>query len=173
MALCNDHCIFMIILNTVLFTGSNQPPRFLNYFFSTYLLIYEDMPVGKSPWYTSYVTDHVVDWTWQKTLAIISKSFLCLLGIKDFSYKRDLKLQVILVSHSANIHVPIHRMINLVIISRGAVLGEGCSVQVFPVFQYFSWLLWLTRQFGHVWLFIIFQGVSDLELKSFIVDRFF
>ncbi|KAM7385877.1 hypothetical protein PAMP_001926 [Pampus punctatissimus] len=26
--------------------GSNQPPRFLNYFFSTYLLIYEDMPVG-------------------------------------------------------------------------------------------------------------------------------
>lgn len=30
-------------------TGSNQPPRFLNYFFSTYLLIYEDMPVGESP----------------------------------------------------------------------------------------------------------------------------
>ncbi|KAF1375961.1 hypothetical protein PFLUV_G00225630 [Perca fluviatilis] len=28
--------------------GSNQPPRFLNYFFSTYLLIYEDMPVGSS-----------------------------------------------------------------------------------------------------------------------------
>lgn len=28
--------------------GSNQPPRFLNYFFSTYLLIYEDMPVGES-----------------------------------------------------------------------------------------------------------------------------
>ncbi|CAG6017760.1 unnamed protein product, partial [Menidia menidia] len=25
--------------------GSNQPPRFLNYFFSTYLLIYEDMPI--------------------------------------------------------------------------------------------------------------------------------
>ncbi|TKS85339.1 Cadherin-23 Otocadherin [Collichthys lucidus] len=25
---------------------SNQPPRFLNYFFSTYLLIYEDTPVG-------------------------------------------------------------------------------------------------------------------------------
>ncbi|KAF3842337.1 hypothetical protein F7725_024288 [Dissostichus mawsoni] len=28
--------------------GSNQPPRFLNYFFSTYLLIYEDTPVGSS-----------------------------------------------------------------------------------------------------------------------------
>ncbi|XP_027861759.1 cadherin-23 isoform X4 [Xiphophorus couchianus] len=28
--------------------GSNQPPRFLNYFFSTYLLIYEDMPIGSS-----------------------------------------------------------------------------------------------------------------------------
>lgn len=28
-------------------SGSNQPPRFLNYFFSTYLLIYEDMPVGE------------------------------------------------------------------------------------------------------------------------------
>ncbi|KAI4812232.1 hypothetical protein KUCAC02_023637, partial [Chaenocephalus aceratus] len=25
--------------------GSNQPPRFLNYFFSTYLLIYEDTPI--------------------------------------------------------------------------------------------------------------------------------
>lgn len=41
--------IFLINLNTLLFTGSNQPPRFLNYFFSTYLLIYEDMPVGESP----------------------------------------------------------------------------------------------------------------------------
>ncbi|CAG04744.1 unnamed protein product [Tetraodon nigroviridis] len=29
--------------------GSNQPPRFLNYFFSTYLLIYEDMPVAPYP----------------------------------------------------------------------------------------------------------------------------
>nr|XP_020454554.1 cadherin-23 isoform X2 [Monopterus albus] len=28
--------------------GSNQPPRFLNYFFSTYLLIYEDTPIGSS-----------------------------------------------------------------------------------------------------------------------------
>ncbi|XP_038594037.1 cadherin-23-like [Micropterus salmoides] len=28
--------------------GSNQPPRFENYFFSTYLLIYEDTPVGSS-----------------------------------------------------------------------------------------------------------------------------
>nr|XP_040035256.1 cadherin-23 isoform X2 [Gasterosteus aculeatus aculeatus] len=28
--------------------GSNQPPRFLNFFFSTYLLIYEDAPVGSS-----------------------------------------------------------------------------------------------------------------------------
>ncbi|XP_068597669.1 cadherin-23 [Brachionichthys hirsutus] len=28
--------------------GSNQPPRFVNYFFSSYLLIYEDMPVGSS-----------------------------------------------------------------------------------------------------------------------------
>lgn len=32
---------------SLFFTGSNQPPRFLNYFFSTYLLIYEDMPVGE------------------------------------------------------------------------------------------------------------------------------
>ncbi|KAF6725620.1 Cadherin-23 [Oryzias melastigma] len=28
--------------------ASNQPPRFLNYFFSTYLLIYEDTPIGSS-----------------------------------------------------------------------------------------------------------------------------
>ncbi|XP_068183037.1 cadherin-23 [Antennarius striatus] len=28
--------------------GSNQAPRFVNYFFSSYLLIYEDMPVGSS-----------------------------------------------------------------------------------------------------------------------------
>ncbi|XP_028278698.1 cadherin-23 [Parambassis ranga] len=28
--------------------GSNQPPRFVNYFFSTYLLIYEDTPIGSS-----------------------------------------------------------------------------------------------------------------------------
>ncbi|XP_030012447.1 cadherin-23-like [Sphaeramia orbicularis] len=28
--------------------GSNQPPRFLNYFFSAYLLIYEDAPIGSS-----------------------------------------------------------------------------------------------------------------------------
>lgn len=39
--------IVIINPNTCLSTGSNQPPRFLNYFFSTYLLIYEDMPVGK------------------------------------------------------------------------------------------------------------------------------
>lgn len=39
--------IVIINPNTFLSTGSNQPPRFLNYFFSTYLLIYEDMPVGK------------------------------------------------------------------------------------------------------------------------------
>uniref|UniRef100_A0A671XMQ7 Cadherin-23 n=1 Tax=Sparus aurata TaxID=8175 RepID=A0A671XMQ7_SPAAU len=38
----------MTILSPVIITGSNQPPRFLNYFFSTYLLIYEDMPVGSS-----------------------------------------------------------------------------------------------------------------------------
>lgn len=46
--------IFIINLNTILFAGSNQPPRFLNYFFSTYLLIYEDMPVGESPLHCSY-----------------------------------------------------------------------------------------------------------------------
>ncbi|XP_029030890.1 cadherin-23-like [Betta splendens] len=28
--------------------GSNQPPQFTNYFFQTYLLIYEDMPIGTS-----------------------------------------------------------------------------------------------------------------------------
>lgn len=33
--------------------GSNQPPRFLNYFFSTYLLIYEDMPVGESHFFVN------------------------------------------------------------------------------------------------------------------------
>ncbi|KAK2824047.1 hypothetical protein Q5P01_021222 [Channa striata] len=36
-----------LILHSVC-EGSNQPPRFLNYFFSTYLLIYEDMPIGSS-----------------------------------------------------------------------------------------------------------------------------
>lgn len=40
----------MTILFPLIITGSNQPPRFLNYFFSTYLLIYEDMPVGESLW---------------------------------------------------------------------------------------------------------------------------
>ncbi|KAI9533700.1 hypothetical protein NQZ68_019781 [Dissostichus eleginoides] len=30
----------------ILHKCSNQPPRFLNYFFSTYLLIYEDTPVA-------------------------------------------------------------------------------------------------------------------------------
>ncbi|RXN13947.1 cadherin-23-like isoform X1 [Labeo rohita] len=29
-------------------TASNQPPRFQNYFFQSYLLIYEDTPVGTS-----------------------------------------------------------------------------------------------------------------------------
>ncbi|XP_034464114.1 cadherin-23 isoform X1 [Hippoglossus hippoglossus] len=36
-----------LILHSVC-EGSNNPPRFLNYFFSTYLLIYEDMPIGSS-----------------------------------------------------------------------------------------------------------------------------
>lgn len=40
------------------------------------------------------------------------------------------------------------------------------------MFSSFGWLLWLTRQFGDVWLFIISEGVSDLELKSFILDWF-
>lgn len=165
--------IFIINLNTILFTGSNQPPRFLNYFFSTYLLIYEDMPVGESPWHSSNVTDHFVDRTWWQTLAMNSELFLFLLSFRAFSYRRDPKWPFILVSHSATIHMHIHRMINLVIICQSAVLGEGSSVQLLPVLPVFFWLLWLTRQFGHVWLFIIFQGVSDLELKSLIVDWFF
>lgn len=46
--------IFWIAIVPSLFiTGSNQPPRFLNYFFSTYLLIYEDTPVGESLWSVS------------------------------------------------------------------------------------------------------------------------
>ena len=45
--------IWLTILPSLFITGSNQPPRFLNYFFSTYLLIYEDMPVGESLWSVS------------------------------------------------------------------------------------------------------------------------
>ncbi|XP_053189417.1 cadherin-23 isoform X2 [Scomber japonicus] len=37
-----------LVLHSFCEASSNQPPRFLNYFFSTYLLIYEDMPVGSS-----------------------------------------------------------------------------------------------------------------------------
>lgn len=40
--------IYMNYVLCLFTAGSNQPPRFLNYFFSTYLLIYEDMPIGKS-----------------------------------------------------------------------------------------------------------------------------
>lgn len=37
---------------------------------------------------------------------------------------------------------------------------------------HFCWLWWLTGQFEDVRLFIISEGVSGLELKSFIVDWF-
>lgn len=37
---------------------------------------------------------------------------------------------------------------------------------------FFFWWQWLTGQFGDVWLFIISEGVSGLELKSFILDWF-
>lgn len=40
------------------------------------------------------------------------------------------------------------------------------------IFCHFCWLQWLTGQFGDVWLFIISEGVSGLELKSFILDWF-
>lgn len=156
MALCNHHCICVINLNTVVFTGSNQPPRFMNYFFSTYLLIYEDMPVGKSPWHSSYVTDHVADWTWWKTLAMNSELFLCLLGFRDFNFRRYLKRLFILASHSANIYVHIHCMKNVVIISQGAVLGEGCSVQAFPILPVFFLVavtdkaIWTCLAFHHL-----------------------
>ncbi|XP_037320872.2 cadherin-23 [Pungitius pungitius] len=40
--------LFPFLLLHSLCEGSNQPPRFLNFFFSTYLLIYEDAPVGSS-----------------------------------------------------------------------------------------------------------------------------
>lgn len=47
------------------------------------------------------------------------------------------------------------------------------SPLVFIYFCHFCWLPWLTRQFEDVWLFIISQVVSGLELKSFILDWFF
>lgn len=50
----------------------------------------------------------------------------------------------------------------------------GLLFPLLPVFIFchFCWLQWLTRQFGDVWLFIISEGVSGLELKSFILDWF-
>lgn len=167
--------IFIINLNTILFTGSNQPPRFLNYFFSTYLLIYEDMPVGESPWHSSNVTDHVVDrddkhWQW------ILNCF-CVWSFRAFSYRRDLKWPFILVSHSATIHMHIHRMINLVIVCQSAVLGEGSSVQLLPVLPVFFLVavidkaIWTCLAFHHLsgcqWLGIkiLYSGLIFLQFS--------
>lgn len=152
--------IFIINLNTNLFTGSNQPPRFLNYFFSTYLLIYEDMPVGESPWHSSYVTDHVVDRTWRQTLAMNSELFLCLLLFRDFSYRRDLKWLFILGSHFANIHIHMHCIINWVIICQSAVLGEGSSVQLLPILPVFFLVAVIDKA---IWTCLAFHHLSGCQ----------
>lgn len=152
--------IFIINLNTNLFTGSNQPPRFLNYFFSTYLLIYEDMPVGESPWHSSYVTDHVVDRTWRQTLAMNSELFLCLLLFRDFSYRRDLKWLFTLGSHFANIHIHMHCIINLVIICQSAVLGEGSSVQLLPILPVFFLVAVIDKA---IWTCLAFHHLSGCQ----------
>ncbi|XP_056327409.1 cadherin-23 [Danio aesculapii] len=38
----------LVLLHTVSEASANQPPRFQNYFFQSYLLVYEDTPVGTS-----------------------------------------------------------------------------------------------------------------------------
>lgn len=48
-----------------------------------------------------------------------------------------------------------------------------CYSTSYLFFWHFCWLQWLTGQFGDVWLFIIFVGVSSSELKPFILDWFF
>lgn len=66
-------------------------------------------------------------------------------------------------------HLPCKHWTRLNSIPPESIMPPLTLIYVFS----FRCLLWLTRQFGDVWLFIISEGVSNLELKSFILDWFF